>query len=66
MRITVHFNSQLEFWAVKINNIYAEPSLSLTTAGAIGAVIGTVLLPGIGTSLGLQAGGRLEGKVECK
>ena len=44
----------------------AEPSLSLTTAGAIGALIGTVLLPGIGTSLGLQVGGRLEGKVECK
>ncbi|HKI63519.1 MAG TPA: hypothetical protein VKA16_02715 [Burkholderiales bacterium] len=44
----------------------ADPSLSLTAAGAIGAVIGTVLLPGIGTSLGLQAGGRLEGKVECK
>ena len=44
----------------------ADPSLSLTTAGAIGAVIGTVLLPGIGTSLGLQAGGRLEGKVDCK
>jgi len=44
----------------------ADPSLSLTAAGAIGALIGTVLLPGIGTSLGLQAGGRLEGTVECK
>jgi hypothetical protein len=51
---------------VSLAGTTAEPSLSLTTAGAIGAVIGTVLLPGIGTSLGLQAGGRLEGKVECK
>jgi len=44
----------------------SDPSLSLTKAGAIGAVIGTMLLPGIGTSLGLSAGSSLEGKAECK
>ena len=50
---------------VALSGTTADPSLSLTRMGAIGAVIGTVLLPGIGTSLGLSAGGRLEGKVEC-
>ncbi|MGA7984748.1 MAG: AsmA-like C-terminal region-containing protein [Burkholderiales bacterium] len=44
----------------------ADPSISLTKAGLIGAVVGTVLLPGIGTSLGLSAGSRLEGKTECQ
>jgi uncharacterized protein involved in outer membrane biogenesis len=51
---------------VALSGTTADPSLSLTKAGVIGAVIGTVLLPGIGTSLGLSAGGRLEGKVECQ
>ena len=44
----------------------SDPSMSLTTAGAIGAVIGTMLLPVIGTSLGLKASSSLEGKAECK
>jgi len=44
----------------------SDPSLSLTRAAAIGALIGTVLLPGIGTSLGLSAGGRLDGTTRCK
>jgi uncharacterized protein involved in outer membrane biogenesis len=51
---------------VAVSGTTADPSLSLTKAGVIGAVIGTVLLPGIGTSLGLSAGGRLEGKTECQ
>ena len=44
----------------------ADPSVSLTKAGAIGAVIGTLLLPGIGTSLGLSASSSLGSKAECK
>ncbi|MGH8735963.1 MAG: AsmA family protein [Burkholderiales bacterium] len=51
---------------VALSGTTADPSLSLTKWGAIGAVIGTMLLPGIGTSLGLSAGGSLEGKTECK
>jgi hypothetical protein len=51
---------------VAVSGTTADPSLSLTKAGVIGAVIGTVLLPGIGTSLGLSAGGRLDGKTECQ
>ena len=51
---------------VAVSGTTVDPSLSLTRAGVIGAVIGTVLLPGIGTSLGLSAGGRLEGKTECQ
>ena len=44
----------------------SDPSLSLTKAGAIGAVIGTMMLPGIGTSLGLSASSGFESKAECK
>ena len=43
----------------------SDPSLSLTRAGAIGAVIGTMLLPVIGTSLALKASSSLEGRAEC-
>jgi uncharacterized protein involved in outer membrane biogenesis len=51
---------------VALSGTTSDPSLSLTKAGAIGAVIGTVLLPWIGTSLGLSAGSSLEGKSVCK
>ena len=44
----------------------SDPSVTLTRGAAIGAVIGTVLLPGIGTSLGASAGSRLEGRSPCK
>lgn len=44
----------------------AEPSVKLTTGATIGAVIGTILLPGIGTTLGASAGGVFDGKAECK
>ncbi|MFZ1908537.1 MAG: AsmA-like C-terminal region-containing protein [Burkholderiales bacterium] len=51
---------------VAVSGTAADPSLSLTKAGVIGAMIGTMLLPGIGTSLGLSAGSRLEGRSECQ
>jgi uncharacterized protein involved in outer membrane biogenesis len=51
---------------VAVSGTTADPSLSLTRAGVIGAVIGTVLLPGIGTSLGLSAGSRFDGRTECQ
>ena len=51
---------------VALSGTTADPSLSLTKAGAIGAVIGTLLLPWIGTSLGLSAGSSLEGRTVCK
>jgi uncharacterized protein involved in outer membrane biogenesis len=44
----------------------ADPSVTLTKGAAIGAVIGTVLLPGIGTALGASAGSRIEGRSDCK
>ena len=44
----------------------SEPSVKLTTGATIGAVIGTILLPGIGTTLGASAGGVFDGKAECK
>ncbi|HUJ86340.1 MAG TPA: AsmA family protein [Burkholderiales bacterium] len=51
---------------VALSGTTSDPSLSLTKAGAIGAVIGTVLLPWIGTSLGMSAGSSIEGKAVCK
>lgn len=51
---------------VELAGTTSEPSVKLTTGGTIGAVLGTLLLPGIGTTLGASAGGRLEGKAECK
>ncbi len=51
---------------VAVSGTTADPSLSLTKAGVIGALIGTVLLPGIGTSLGLSAGSSFEGRTECQ
>ncbi len=39
----------------------AEPTLTPSKGYVIGAVIGTMLLPGIGTTLGASAGSRLEG-----
>ena len=51
---------------VAVSGTTSDPSLSLTRAGAIGAVIGTILLPGIGTSLGLSAGSRFGGRTECQ
>jgi hypothetical protein len=44
----------------------ADPSVRLTKGALIGGLIGTLLLPGIGTSLGASAGNIIEGKSGCK
>lgn len=51
---------------VELAGTTSSPSVKLTTAGTIGAVLGTVLLPGIGTTLGASAGSAFDGKAECK
>ncbi len=44
----------------------SNPIVTPTKGYTIGAVVGTVLLPGVGTALGGTAGGALEGKSGCK
>jgi len=44
----------------------ADPSVRLTKGALIGGLIGTLLLPGIGTSLGASAGNVIEGRSGCK
>ena len=44
----------------------SDPSLRPTKGFVIGAVVGTVLLPGIGTSIGASLGSRAEGQSGCK
>jgi uncharacterized protein involved in outer membrane biogenesis len=51
---------------VSLGGTTSDPSVSPTKGYLIGAVLGTVLLPGIGTSLGASAGSALEGKSGCK
>jgi uncharacterized protein involved in outer membrane biogenesis len=52
---------------VSLGGTTSDPSVTPTKGYVIGAVIGTVLLPGIGTSLGASAGSRLEGvSTGCK
>ena len=52
---------------VALSGTTAEPSVRPTKGYMIGAAVGTVLLPGIGTSLGASAGSRLEGSASnCK
>jgi hypothetical protein len=46
---------------VSLGGTTAAPSLTASKGYVIGAVIGTMLLPGIGTTLGASAGSRLEG-----
>ena len=46
---------------VSLGGTTSEPSLTPSKGYVIGAVIGTMLLPGIGTTLGASAGSRLEG-----
>ncbi len=43
-----------------------QVTMSPSKGYLIGAAIGTVLMPGIGTSIGLALGGRLEGGFGCK
>ena len=52
---------------VSLGGTTAEPSFSPTKGYVIGATIGTLLLPGIGTSIGASAGSRIEGGTSgCK
>jgi hypothetical protein len=46
---------------VALSGTTAEPSVRPTKGYMIGAAVGTILLPGIGTSLGASAGSRVEG-----
>lgn len=46
---------------VTLGGTTSEPSVTPSKGYVIGAVIGTVLLPGIGTTLGASAGSRLDG-----
>ena len=51
---------------VALSGTTSDPSIRPTKGYIIGAALGTVLLPGIGTGLGASAGGALEGKSDCK
>ena len=52
---------------VNVSGTTADPSVRPSKGYVIGAVVGTVLLPGIGTSLGASAGSRVEGSSSgCK
>jgi uncharacterized protein involved in outer membrane biogenesis len=46
---------------VSLGGTTSEPSVTPSKGYVIGAVIGTVLMPGLGTTLGASAGSRLEG-----
>jgi uncharacterized protein involved in outer membrane biogenesis len=46
---------------VALSGTTADPSVRPTKGYMIGAAVGTILLPGIGTSLGASAGSRVEG-----
>jgi AsmA-like protein len=43
-----------------------EPSMRPSKGYLIGGAIGTVLLPGLGTSIGLSLGGRIGGTSDCR
>jgi hypothetical protein len=52
---------------VALSGTRQDPVVRPTTGYTIGAVVGTVLLPGVGTALGASAGGAVEGKAgDCK
>jgi hypothetical protein len=52
---------------VSLGGTTSQPSFTPSKGYVIGAVIGTMLLPGIGTTLGASAGSRLEGVASgCK
>lgn len=52
---------------VTLSGTAQEPVVRPTRGYTIGAVLGTVLLPGVGTALGGSAGGAIEGGVgDCK
>ena len=52
---------------VALAGTVSDPSVRPTKGYTIGAVVGTVLLPGVGTALGGSAGGAMSGKAaNCK
>ena len=51
---------------VALGGTTSAPSIRPTKGYIIGAAVGTILLPGIGTGIGASAGGRLEGTTNCK
>jgi hypothetical protein len=51
---------------VVLSGTAADPGVSPTTSYTIGAVLGTLILPGIGTGLGASAANALEGNSFCK
>jgi uncharacterized protein involved in outer membrane biogenesis len=51
---------------VTLSGTPADPGVSPTAGYTIGAVLGTLILPGIGTGLGASAANALEGNSSCK
>jgi hypothetical protein len=51
---------------VKLSGTVAEPGVSPTTGYTLGAVIGTLILPGIGTGIGASAASALQGVATCR
>jgi hypothetical protein len=51
---------------VTLSGTTADPGMSPTAGYTIGAVLGTLILPGIGTGLGASAANALEGNSSCK
>ncbi|HEY6821371.1 MAG TPA: hypothetical protein VI321_05080 [Burkholderiales bacterium] len=51
---------------IALGGTTSEPSIRPTKGYIIGAAIGTILLPGIGTGIGASAGGAVEGHSDCK
>jgi uncharacterized protein involved in outer membrane biogenesis len=51
---------------VKLSGTVAEPGVSPTTGYTIGAVIGTLILPGIGTGIGASAASAMQGVATCR
>jgi hypothetical protein len=51
---------------VSLGGTTDEPSMRPSKGYLIGAAIGTVLMPGIGTSIGSTLGGRMEGSSGCR
>ena len=50
---------------VSLSGTVADPSVKPTTGYTIGAVVGTLILPGIGTGLGASAASAIEGSSTC-
>lgn len=51
---------------VKLSGTTSNPVATPSRAMSLGAIIGTLLLPGVGTALGAAAGSLLEGQAGCR